>query len=637
MTSTFESKERRRASFAWLVLLVPGALVLCCDLSWRFARLRSFQGEEVVAYLSFWIRGALTWALLLLASSARPPSESRSSRRFGMAYAAFFLLAFSLTLSGQGYFFGQYRSYFNVEVSRFATDFTESVLSQLWADRTHFLSYFALGLVGAAGLLVLARKILLPSARTLVLSRVLAPGLFTCALFLPVSHRHRQPAPPDLLYLTGAGGVLKTQLGLAEDSGKLRPRARKSLPVPRLIARPSAPRNVVFVILESVRKDATCTEPESKCNRTGATHALFAERYPLNQMRALDSSTAISMAVLLSGLGPHEDRETLHTWPLVFDYARAAGYFTAFWTSQSLLFGNLGLWYKNFGVDSFFSASDVDPESDIDLGAAEDKFADAGLRRLSQLREPFFLTIQLSNGHYPYLVQEQYKEPFQPATKSKAPDHNEEFKNHYQNAIHQQDLHLARLLRGVMSLPSGQRTVIVYTSDHGEAFREHHQMGHTFSVLDEEVLVPAWIYAPDGTLSEQEQESLRSKRNAFTFHPDLTVTLLDLLGVFELPEIERYSSRLLGTSLLSPALNLRALPLTNCASVWTCAFENWGVMQGSKKLEARAWDSSYHCWDLVLDPGERNDLGEASCPELKAVADSTFGRRPGKGAVSAER
>jgi len=41
-------------------------------------------------------------------------------------------------------------------------------------------------------------------------------------------------------------------------------------------------------------------------------------------MRSMDSTTAVSLAVLWSGLGPTESRDNLHTWPLIFDYARAA-------------------------------------------------------------------------------------------------------------------------------------------------------------------------------------------------------------------------------------------------------------------------------------------------------------------------
>ncbi|HEY5960054.1 MAG TPA: hypothetical protein VIV60_26055, partial [Polyangiaceae bacterium] len=71
------------------------------------------------------------------------------------------------------------------------------------------------------------------------------------------------------------------------------------------------------------------------------------------------------------------------------------------------------------------------------------------------------------------------------------------------------------------------------------------------------------------------------------------------------------------------------LPMTNCAWVWSCAFENWGVLHGWRKLEAREWDHQWHCYDLQRDPREKDDLGPAACPDLVEFAQQTFGRLPG--------
>jgi hypothetical protein len=113
------------------------------------------------------------------------------------------------------------------------------------------------------------------------------------------------------------------------------------------------------------------------------------------------------------------------------------------------------------------------------------------------------------------------------------------------------------------------------------------------------------------------------------FHPDLTATILDLLGVWDDPNIAKYRARMLGRSLLRPGSSDRPMPLTNCAGVWSCAFENWGYMQASHKLEARAWDPEWHCFDVSSDPYENKNLGRAACGNLGDLALSTFGRLPG--------
>lgn len=178
------------------------------------------------------------------------------------------------------------------------------------------------------------------------------------------------------------------------------------------------------MILESVRADATCVEYDPECQRTGTSNLLLPKRFPLNQMRSLDSSTAISLAVLWAGILPTEDRETLHTWPLLFDYAHAAGWDTAYWTSQNMMFGNARLWVKNLGVSKFVAATDLDPTADLDMGAPENLLADRVNAEIGELKEPFFAVIHLSNVHYPYHIDRNGPLPFQPWTTSKAPDDN---------------------------------------------------------------------------------------------------------------------------------------------------------------------------------------------------------------------
>ena len=67
------------------------------------------------------------------------------------------------------------------------------------------------------------------------------------------------------------------------------------------------------------------------------------------------------------------------------------------------------------------------------------------------------------------------------------------------------DALIGRILQALDENDLASNTLIVYTSDHGESFREHWQLGHTSSLYEEEIHVPAWIHAPPGTLGESEQ------------------------------------------------------------------------------------------------------------------------------------
>jgi len=593
------------------------------DLKRRGARIALFDHDDRVTYAASFAESLCVWGLLLFAASRRRGWQRQLA-------AVLFVVMVTFTIGGQSYFFQQYNAYLNVDVSVFASNFMDSVLNQLVADLPNYLRAKLPPLGLALLVLWAARRVIRPARLPALTVSPLAPLMLVGSFFIPTQHRSEQASTPDTLYLNAIGGLLRTQLGYTDQSNQLRPRARNSLPVPALLRASVPKRNVLFIILESVRADTTCIEHDPSCKRTEATNNLLPDRYPFTQMRSMDSCTAISLAVLWTGIKPIESRDTLHEWPLIFDYAKSLGYETAYWTSQNMMFGNVRLWVKNLGVDHRVTATDLDPTSDLDMGAPEKFLAEHVSQNIGKLKEPFMAVIQLSNVHYPYYLDLAQPTPFQPWTTSKSPEENAHFKNFYQNAVWQQDQHIAKMIAALKASPAGKNTVIVYTSDHAEAFREHGQMGHTFSIFDEEVHVPAWIDAPAGTLTDEEAKNLRDKRHEYLFHVDVAPTVLDLMGVPDDPRISEYRAKMPGHSLLRSELTTAPLPLTNCAGVWSCAFENWGIMQGPRKLEARSWDVGWNCYDVETDPFEQSRLPLDQCDDLLKVAQKTYGRLPGK-------
>ncbi len=616
---------RRRRYLGWLLLLVPALAAVALDFLRRSGRLDELGWHYRLDYAVAVLESMLVWATLLYAAARR-------SGAWRWVAAVLFVLGITFSFGGQQYFFDQYHAYLNVDVSVFASNLMDSVWNQLFADIGTYLKANLPPFLGALALVWIARRTLRPRRRPAQVMGVVAPLMLVAALFIPTQHRELQACTPDVLYLNAVGGLIRTQFGYTDQSHQLRPKLRHSLPVPHLAAHPARRRNVLFLLLESVRADATCIKYDPDCKRTEASNLLLPHRYPFTQMRSLDSTTAISLSVLWSGTGPQASRKIMHTWPLIFDYARAAGYDTAYWTSQNMLFGNARLWVKNLGVNHMFTATDLDPTADLDMGAPEGLLAKRVDRDLEKLKEPWMAVVHFSNVHYPYYIDPKLPQPFQPATTSKAPEKNASFKRYYQNSVYQQDLHLADIVRHLRATPAGRRTVIVYTSDHAESFREHGQMGHTFNVLDDEVHVPAWIDAPPGTLSGSEQKALEEKQSSYVFHVDIAPTILDLMGVWDDPAIAKYKTRMEGHSLLRPVLTTEPLAMTNCGGVWSCAFENWGYIQGHIKLEARAWDVAWHCYNLASDPFEKFDLGMSTpvCRSLRDKAMHQFGRLPGK-------
>lgn len=579
----------------------------------------AFDLGDLAAYLFAALLSFSLWSSLAVLAASR-----RALPRHLTALLALLLAA--LVIGGQSYAYGQYATYLNFDAARLGNAVKSSVLNQLAADAGNLVRYVLPPALAAALFVFASRRLTRPSRRLRRVALRALPVSLAAMLLLPCSFRRLQAATPDVLFLHALGRTIAMNAGIADDEWTV-PENRQPIFVPSVVADPEVPRNVVLVIDESIRADVTCIAYDPSCATTPYSNAAAPNRIPLHQLRALDSATLVSIGVLWSGLSPLVPNDERAKSPVLFELLHAAGVNTAYVTSQNLDFADSRKLVVDLPLDLFAEARDLVPNPDIDLGAPDTLTAEKAVAFAKRLPEPFFLVVQFANVHYPFLT-DPARAPFQPSAITKDPARGDEFFNHYKNAVHLHDRATGALLRGLRQLPSSPRTVVLYTSDHGEAFREHDQYGHTLSIFDEEVRVPGWIDAPEGSLTARERARLRAASHAFTWHADLPPTILDLFGIWDAPQIERFRRRMLGTSLLR-GLTEGVVPITNCTEQWGCAFRNWGVMKGPRKLEARAWDDDWHCYDVLRDPDEKRDLGVAACADLAAEAMKLYGEKPG--------
>jgi glucan phosphoethanolaminetransferase (alkaline phosphatase superfamily) len=410
---------------------------------------------------------------------------------------------------------------------------------------------------------------------------------------------------------------------------RVHPGQRTPIPVPPFVARPPVRRNVVMIITESVRAMSVCIEYSPDCKYTPFSNGIVKDRIPLMQMRALDSTTAISLAVMWNGLLPSSNRQDEHTAPILWEYARAAGLETAYYTSQNLLFGNSGLWLEGTPWTRHISATQIEQDATYEIGADDGKLVDFVTKDIGALKEPYLAVIHLSNTHFPYKVDPDDM-PFTPQEESTGPGAENEIRNRYQDSIYMQDKALARLLQGLRGRADADHTVFVYVSDHGEQMREKGAVGHTGTLFEPEIRIPFWIVAPPGTLTASEEESVRSLRTTPVTHLDVFPTLMDLLGFWDAPELAPFRARAGGSSLLRGGSEVnRPLVMSNCTELWACAFKNWGAIKGTKKLIAHQGDRAWNCYDVANDPEEEHKLDVAECADLLPLAEGTVsGKHP---------
>jgi arylsulfatase A-like enzyme len=202
--------------------------------------------------------------------------------------------------------------------------------------------------------------------------------------------------------------------------------------------------------------------------------------------------------------------------------------------------------------------------------------------------------------------------------------------NAYKNAVLKSDRAVADMLGALRAAPFGPRTVVVYTSDHGEAFWEHQQgCDHGCSVFEEEIRIPAWIDAPAGTLSESESAALGAAKTTPVFHVDMAATLLDLLGLWDIPEWSGYRRLMIGQPLTRRGREQRIVPLSNVSHVWERGLPSYGLMRGSKKIAGMHRDGGFSCWDVARDPEETRDVLD-ECGDLSQQAMDVYKRAPGQ-------
>ncbi len=137
--------------------------------------------------------------------------------------------------------------------------------------------------------------------------------------------------------------------------------------------------------------------------------------------------------------------------------------------------------------------------------------------------------------------------------------------------------------------------------------------------------VPFWIDLLEATLAPKAGfERLRALERNFVTELDVLPTILGLMGVWDAPEIALLRKPMPGVEFpgarrFGPAGLV--VVATNCSSIFTCAFKNWGAMALTKKLVATENDTRWRCFDVASDPLEEHDLGPAACGDLQAVAE----------------
>ena len=439
-----------RRLLARALVLAPGLSLLALDFALRGRLLREFTREAALWYAGCAAAGALTWGALLVASARRRGTTRWVARGLLVALAL-------LSVGTQLQTWARYRSYLNWRTALMGNSLLPCLAQQLGGDRARALALLLAPVIAVLAMVVAVRRMAPPRRRASLVALPLG------CLALVATARYAKPdggwdsgTTPDVLWMSAAGALVESMRTHDDVMVTLRylPDARTPTAVPALHATPARARNVLLLVDESVRAADACSVPQppdtDACDRTPFTNRALPDRYGFRQMRLLDSTTALSMAALLTGLGPSESRAALLSSPLLFEYAHAAGVDTAFWTSQNLLYANAGRFLDGTPLHTFVSGTELEPYADYLDGADDARLLRRVATDLPGLREPYFAVVQLANTHFPYKVDE-HDLPFSSTHDWKHMDAFGRTAIRYRDALHRQDKLLARFLATILA------------------------------------------------------------------------------------------------------------------------------------------------------------------------------------------
>jgi arylsulfatase A-like enzyme len=241
--------------------------------------------------------------------------------------------------------------------------------------------------------------------------------------------------------------------------------------------------------------------------------------------------------------------------------------------------------------------------------------AEAWLR--DEATEPFFLFFHTYQPHDPYFSPPEFEQLVTAGdglagarTASAAPREQQLVK--YDAAIRYTDTAIARLLDALRAGRRGRRTLLVVTSDHGEAFGEHGATGHGEDLHEEVLLVPLLIWAPGLVAAGRRVPGPVGVI-------DVMPTILELVGLPVPP----------GISGVSLAAQARAGSTAPAVPERTLYSEN--SVHGGYRLAVRSprwkamWDApGLQIFDLERDPGERAPVATAELVGQAIAARARF-------------
>lgn len=351
---------------------------------------------------------------------------------------------------------------------------------------------------------------------------------------------------------------------------------------------PPKPKNVLLITIDSLRHDMPWQGYEKdiapNLTKLAGESAVYTRAY------SISSFTSKSVGAILSGRYP----STLYRGPTFFTkYSNANLFFPEVLQKAGVrtMAGHAHGYFdrgRNLrqGFDLWKITPDIVWDAETDVSVTSPKMTPMAIEMLSDSANTsgrFFMWLHYMDPHDKYQLHEE------------CPNFGRRARNLYDNEVCFTDLWIQKLLDYCKAQPWWKDTVVIVSSDHGEAFGEHNMWKHAFALWEVLTHVPLMIHGEG--IAPQKITARRSQI-------DLAPTILDLMGVPVYPELA-------GKSMV-PELYGREGPGDREPILLDLPADTYNpptraTIQGDFKLIEDPNDR-FHLYDLSSDPNEERNL-----------------------------
>lgn len=355
------------------------------------------------------------------------------------------------------------------------------------------------------------------------------------------------------------------------------------------------PKNVVFIVLESTRAEATTVYSPSLAS-TPYLAELADESLVLQNAYAVLPHTSKALVAILCGIPPQPTMPIVEAVPgnipgkCLAELLAEHGYQSAFFQNATGNFENRDKLVAKMGFDEFYPLEEMETDGFEKVnyfGYEEAVMMPVSKRWLQTRDKPFVATYLTLSPHHDYLAPKRYGRKDFAA---------EDTFNRYLNSVHYLDHFVRALIDQYKELGLYESTLFVIVGDHGEAFGEHGRFQHDNVIYQEGVRVPWIIHDP---LSKVVQGRVTTRVN----HLDILPTVAGLLG-YDIRQARFPGSSVFGVSADRPQF-------------FSCWYEERciGMLHGPFKYIHHYGDQPDELFDLRTDPKEQENVARVH-PEL---------------------